>query len=618
MQFITQRLLQFFRTIDEIKAVATTSSPILYLHTFTSGSSTIRKILFYIYDSTISDDETQSTSYGVIYTKIKSNVLSGGWLLVYNTENILSFLDLTDTPNSYSGYAGFYVRVKGDASGLEFAPTLSTMGTAIQFDTVDTAKNIDISSIPEGTIAYIKETKCLYRLSYFPFSSVFTITPYDVNILTNTPNYFWLNLNKFYIYLQPVTAVTSVERSGLFYNDAIPVPSATFFSLFNSTTNFFIDELNIVVTSNSQTLHLDFNNRFIKNINLFYYDTEANLHLKKVNVYNLKIYTKVGLPIPGSVTLEDCNIANEFWISRGNNIYLTGSYIICNSFKGNNNTIQQKDNDIVSTIVSINELFGVRIASNNVGGLPTITARYFYHNNIISQPSSAPTYGDIAISDYENNTIPFLVYEDSSTSQYPSSSFFYSIISNTDTSKFNELYLAGKYGARQLNYKFKNELNAFESLIYSDKGNNDTAYVVRTPYGYLVPVIDKVYDFFIDLPLVITSDASYIVYDLSNNRSVLLLIPLYFLQDYFDVLLFAFQYKGDFTIDIYSSASTIIRSLTISSPSSFSTQIISFYKFDDNNTSISPLSPIQAIQITERRGVKGSLTPMQVYFIKYL
>ncbi|MEM4483620.1 MAG: hypothetical protein QXS19_06860, partial [Candidatus Methanomethylicia archaeon] len=438
MQFITQRLLQFFRTIDEIKAVATTSSPILYLHTFTSGSSTIRKILFYIYDSTISDDETQSTSYGVIYTKIKSNVLSGGWLLVYNTENILSFLDLTDTPNSYSGYAGFYVRVKGDASGLEFAPTLSTMGTAIQFDTVDTAKNIDISSIPEGTIAYIKETKCLYRLSYFPFSSVFTITPYDVNILTNTPNYFWLNLNKFYIYLQPVTVVTSVERSGLFYNDAIPVPSATFFSLFNSTTNFFIDELNIVVTSNSQTLHLDFNNRFIKNINLFYYDTEANLHLKKVNVYNLKIYTKVGLPITGSVTLEDCNIANEFWISRGNNIYLTGSYIICNSFKGNNNTIQQKDNDIVSTIVSINELSGVRIASNNVGGLPTITARYFYHNNIISQPSSAPTYGDIAISDYENNTIPFLVYEDSSTSQYPSSSFFYSIISNTDTSKFNE------------------------------------------------------------------------------------------------------------------------------------------------------------------------------------
>jgi len=46
--------------------------------------------------------------------------------LEYVLEGDTTFLVLPDTPNSYVGYGGNYIRVKSDNSGLEYAPSVST------------------------------------------------------------------------------------------------------------------------------------------------------------------------------------------------------------------------------------------------------------------------------------------------------------------------------------------------------------------------------------------------------------------------------------------------------------------------------------------------------------
>lgn len=62
-----------------------------------------------------------------------------------------AFTDLTDVPNSYTGHNSQYVRVKSDASGLEFVPTPTATPTATRTPTATPTATATATATPTAT-----------------------------------------------------------------------------------------------------------------------------------------------------------------------------------------------------------------------------------------------------------------------------------------------------------------------------------------------------------------------------------------------------------------------------------------------------------------------------------
>jgi hypothetical protein len=591
----TQRTLSFFRSVFEIKQLNNTASPICLLIDVDNGNDRITKILFYTYDSSVTDDTQIIIPENIfVYKTIKSDVMVGGWILL-TTETLqananLRFLDLIDTPNSYSGFANCFLRVKSTQDGIEFVPVIGYSSSIIVVDTVDDLINLDTSNLVDYTLAYVKENYTLYLLRRdVVIPSNLTLTEYDVNLI-GRGRVVWYNLLNPTIFVNP--AVISTENgSGLFHNHPL--------SNTNIIINKNINRITIFSTALS-SFPIDINNNttsnvFINELNIFsteesYFKVRNNLTIKNLNIYSL------GFHIPG-LYLENIKI-NKLYCPKQVNIEIGGNFVEVDKFDVSGIALLKAVDGLnIRPFLSSQEIKNVYIIENNLRITPAISVFHFYYDDLngpiyLQNPDNL--YYIIFYSDIRGE-IPFYVNY-SNTSLYPHPLF--------DTYYRNyyrkNAKLAGLYGVNEFQYEIKQRLLPIEERIIRDKNFNNSCFVVLGIDGfYITPIIRQIYTYTFTLNAPVVNNAGDYYYLIDATSQYTVLIP----QSIFDddrifVVELLVKYVGDrFTItDTYNNVS-----YDLPPSSSLRDYSIFRYKVNDDNTENLPLQKFYTLLIGPSR-----------------
>jgi len=604
----TQRTLSFFRSVFEIKQLNNTASPICLLIDVDNGSGRVTKILFYAYDSSVADDTQITIPENIfVYKTIKSDVMAGGWILL-TTETLqfdanLRFLDLIDTPNSYSGFANYFLRVKSTQDGIEFVPGIGYSASIVVVDTVNDLVNLDTSNLVDYTLAYVKENYTLYLLRRdVVIPDNLTLTENDVNLI-GQGRVVWYNLLNPTIYIH---SDATNDGSGLFYND--PTTNT------NIIINKNINKLTIFRLGRFTTIHIDINNNStsfvsVNELNIFSDDVNYFKIRNKLKIKNLNTFSSYGIYL----YLEDVEI-ERFYCPINGYVEIGGNYVIINKFDATFKAyLKVVDGLNIRPLFSSQEMKNVYIVENDMSITPIISTFHFYYddgNDIIdlSNPDNLDYiyfYSDI------RGEIPFRV-KNSDTSYYPHpklSRFF-------QPSYRKKAKLAGLYGVGEFQYEIKHTLLAIEERIRKDKNLDNSCFVILGDEGFwITPIIKQIYThtFHLNAPIVNNADDYYYLVDDTSQYTIL--VP----QSIFDdnrifVIELLIKYIGyDFEItDTYNN-------ITYNLPSSSSLRDYSIFRYrvDDDNTTIFPLQKFYTLLIGPSR-ITAYIKEITINAIAYL
>jgi hypothetical protein len=590
----TQRTLSFFRSVLEIKQLNNTASPICLLIDVDNGSSRVTKILFYTYDSGVTSDTQITIPENIfVYKTIKSDVMAGGWILLttetLQTNTSLRFLDLIDTPNSYSGFANYFLRVKSTQDGIEFVPAIGYSSSIIVVDTVNDLINLDTSNLVDYTLAYVKENYTLYLLRRdVIIPDNLTLTEYDVNLI-GQGRVVWYNLLNPIIFVSPGA---TGNGSGLFYDD--PTNNT------NITINKNIDKLTIFNTSSFSFLPIDINNNttsnvFINELNIFSgsgipFKIRNRLIIRNLNIYSLWSYNS-------NLYLENVKI-DKLYCPMEVDIEIGGNLVEINRFDISGIAfLKVKDGLNIRPFLFSQEMKNVYIMENDLRIIPIISALHFYYDDVNSPiPLSNPNnLNYIHFYSDTRGEIPFQVnYGDTSIYPHPLLDRYYQYYYRKNTK------LAGFYGVGEFQYEIKQTLLPIEERITQDKNFNDSCFIVLGSDGYYItPIIKQIYTytFTLNAPIVNNADDYYYLVDATSQYTVL--VP----QSIFDdnrifVVELLVKYIGDnlTIIDTYNN-------LYYDLPPSSSLRDYSIFRYgvDDDNTVFLPLQKFYTLLIGPSR-----------------